>query len=163
MKDAVERTRYMPEEPSPEEMASATMASTVLKDARADDGALEIRAGDSVEVRVEPAIAEKLIDLLDRVSNGDMVGFIPANSMVTSYQAASIINVSHEFFLKLLEDGEIKHLPPGYLHRVCLVDLLSYLKRRTIERSAVLDELARLGQECDAACSPDQPNALGRG
>lgn len=101
--------------------------------------------------------------MLGRVSKGDMVGFVPANSMVTSYQAASIINVSHEFFLKLLEDGEIKHLPPGYLHRASLVDLMSYLERRTIERSAALEELARLGQECDAACSPDQTHALVRG
>ena len=151
MKDAVERAHYMPEEPSPEEMASATLVATVLKNARADDGVLEIRAGDSAAVRVEPVIADKLIELLNRISNGDMVGFVPANSMVTSYQAASIINVSHEFFLKLLEDGEIKHLTPGYLHRVCLVDLMSYLKRRTIERSAVLDELERLGQEWDAS------------
>lgn len=151
MKGAVERARYIPEEPSPEEMASAAMAAAVLKNARTDNGALEIRAGDSAAVRVEPVIADKLIDLLGRLSNGDMVGFVPANSMVTSYQAASIINVSHEFFLKLLDDGEIKHLPPGYLHRVCLVDLMNYLERRTIERSAVLDELARLGQEWDAS------------
>lgn len=151
MEDAVERARYMPEKPSPEEIASAAMAATVLKNARTDDGALEIRAGDSAAVRVEPVIADKLIDLLGRVSNGDMVGFVPANSMVASCQAASIINVSHEFFLKLLDAGEIKHLPPGYLHRVCLVDLMSYLERRTIERSAVLDEFARLGQEWDAS------------
>lgn len=163
MKDAVELARYMPEKPSPEEMSSAAMAATVLKNARADDGAMEIRAGDSAPVRVEPAIVDKLINMLGRVSNGDMVGFVPANSMVTSYQAASIINVSHEFFLKLLESGEIKHLPPGYLHRVSLVDLMNYLERRTIERSAVLEELARLGQECDAACSPDQMHALVRG
>ena len=107
MKDAVERARYVPEKPSPEEMASAAMVATVLKNARADDGAMEIRAGDSAPVRVEPAIADKLIDMLGRVSNGDMVGFVPADSMVTSYQAASIINVSHDFSSNCLKAAKL--------------------------------------------------------
>lgn len=155
MKDAVESARFMTREPSPDEMASATMAATALKNVRAEDGALEIQAGDAKPVRLAPVIADQLIELLGRMSNGDMVGFVPANAMVTSYQAADILNVPHPYLLKLLDDGEILHILSGYIHHVSLVDLMRYLERRTIERSAALDELARLGQECDAACSAD--------
>lgn len=153
MKDAVESVGFTPREPSPEEIASATMAESALTNARADDGALEIRTNDNVTVRIAPAIADILFELLGRVSSGDMVGLVPANFMLTTYQAADILNVPHPYFMKLLEDGEILHLPSGYLHRVSLVDLLKYLERRSRQRSVALNDLARMGQECEAVCS----------
>lgn len=155
MKDAVEITGFTLQEPSPEEMTSATATATALAALRADDGALDLQFGEAGTVRVEPAIADQLIDLLNHVSSGNMVGFVPASSRVTTYQAASILNVSHQYLMKLLRDGEIQHLPSSYVHRVSLVDLMKYKLRRSIERADGLAELARLGQECDAACAPD--------
>lgn len=154
MKDAIETAVFTPREPSPEEMTSASMAASTLTNARTDDGVLDIRVGDAATVRIAPPIADLFIELLHRVSGGDMVGLVPANSMLTTYQAADILNVPHPYLMKLLEDGEILHLPSGYLHCVSLVDLMKYMERRNRERSAALDEIALLGQECDAACPP---------
>lgn len=151
MKDSIEAVDIRDREPSPEEAASAKAAAAALAKMRAEDGTLDIQTSDAGTVKIEPVIADQLIELLDRVANGSMVGFVPANSMLTTHQAADILNDSHEYLLKLLEDGEILHLPPGYFHRVSLVDLLRYKARRSIERAAGLKELARLGQEWDAA------------
>lgn len=155
MKDAVEITGFTLQEPSPEEITSATATATALTALRADDGALDLPLGEVGSVRVEPAIVDQLIDLLNYVSSGNMVGFVPASTRVTTYQAASILNVSHQYFMNLLRDGEIQHLPATYVHRVSLVDLMKYKLRRSIERAEGLAELARLGQECDAACASD--------
>ena len=154
MKDAIETASYPPREPSPEDMASASIAASALTNARADDGVLEIRVGDAASFRIAPPLSDLLIELVRRVSDGDMIGLVPANSMLTTNQAADILNVPHPYLMKLLEDGEIFHLPSGYLHRVSLVDLMKYKERRNRERSAALDEIALLGQECDAACTP---------
>ena len=151
MKDSIEAVNIRDREPSPEEAASAKAAAAVLSKMRAEDGTLNIQTGDHGTVKIVPAIADQLIELLDRVANGSMVGFVPAHSMLTTHQAADILNDSHEYLLKLLEEGEIFHLPPGYLHRVSLVDLMRYKARRSAERVAGIEEFARLGQEWDAA------------
>ena len=155
MKDAVEITGFTLQEPSLEEKASAKATATALAVLRADDGALDLQFGEVGPVRVEPVIVDQLIDLLSHISSGSMVGFVPATSRVTTFQAASILNVSHQYLMKLLQDGEIQHLPSSYVHRVSLVDLMKYKLRRSIERADGLAELARLGQECDASCVSD--------
>ena len=151
MKDAVEATDFHLRRPSPQEMTSATDAAAALERMRANDGTLVIQAGDCGSVKIDPAIADQLIELLERVSIGSMVGFVPANSRVTTHQAADILHVPHEHLMKLLEDGEILHLPSGYLHRVSLVDLMKYKACRSRERSIALGELAQLGQEWGAS------------
>lgn len=150
MKDAVKATDFHLRRPSPQEMTSATYAASALENMRIEDGTLVIQAGDDGSMKIDPAIAEQLIELLERVSRGSMVGFVPANSMVTTRQAADILCVPHEFLINLLEDGEILHLPPVYIDRVSLVDLMRYKEERDREPTAALLETARPGQESDA-------------
>ena len=138
MKDALEMPNFHLRRPSPQEMTSATYAAAALESMRTDDGTLDIQAGDSESVKIDPAIADQLIELLERVSKGSMVGFVPANYRVTTQQAADILHVPHENLIKLLEDGAILHLPPGYLARVSLVDLMRYLEQRDGEQSPAL-------------------------
>ena len=138
MKDAVEATDFHRRRPSPQEMTSATDAAAALENMRADDGTLVIQAGDTGSVKVEPAIADQLIELLERVSRGSIVGFVPANFRVTTEQAADILHVPHANLIKLLDDGAILHLPPGYLARVSLVDLMRYVEQRDGEQSPAL-------------------------
>lgn len=130
MKDAVVATDFHLRRPSPQEMASAIDAAGAFENMRADDGTLVIQVGDADSVRIEPKIADQMIELLERVSTGGMVGFVPANSRVTTQQAADLLHVPHEDLIKLLEDGAILHLPPGYLCRVSLVDLMRYMEQR---------------------------------
>ena len=151
MKDAVEATGFHQREPSPEEMANSAAAASALANMRTDDGTLVIQAGEAGSVMIESSIADQLIELLESVSGGNLVGLVPSKSRITTHLAAEILNVPHEYLMKLLEEGEILHLPPGYLRRVSLVDLMRYMEQRDRERSAALKELARLGQEWDAA------------
>jgi excisionase family DNA binding protein len=146
--EVIDLTRRLP---TREEIASAAEASTALANARAENGALEIRGDDGEPVRLAPALADIMIDLLGHVSRGDMVTLVPTGAMLTTQQAADILNVSRPYLSKLLKEGEIPFIPVGSHRRVIHADLMTYKKRRDAARTAALDELAQLGQDFDAS------------
>lgn len=146
--EVIDLTRRLP---TREEIASAAEAATALVNARTDTGALEIQGEDGAPIRLAPAIADLMIDMLGHLSRGDMVTLVPTGAMLTTQQAADILNVSRPYLSKLLKEGEIPHIPVGSHRRVMHADLMSYKERRDAGRSAALDELARLGQEFDAS------------
>lgn len=136
--------------PTREEIESAAEAATALAQAREGDGRLVIASADGRELRLAPAISDILVDLLGHVARGDMVTLVPLGAMLTTQQAADILNVSRPFLSGLLKSGEIPFIPVGAHRRVMHTDLMAYKERRDAGRTAALDELARLGQEFDA-------------
>jgi excisionase family DNA binding protein len=146
--EVIDLTRRLP---TREEIASAAEAATALANARAKNGSLLIHGDHDEPVRLAPALANLMIDLLGHVSRGDMVTLVPTGAMLTTQQAADLLNVSRPYLSKLLKDGDIPFIPIGSHRRVMHADLMAYKERRDAARTAALDELARLGQEFDAS------------
>ncbi len=69
------------------------------------------------------------------------------NSEISTQEAADILNVSHPFLMKLLEQGEISHIKVGNHHRICYQDLIQYKEQRDIERKQGLRELTQFLQD----------------
>ena len=104
-----------------------------------------------MKFRLAPAIADLVLDLLGGVASGHAVTLVPANTMLTTQQAADILSVSRPHLSKLLKSGEIPFVSVGAHRRVRHADLMAYIDRRDAARRAALDDLARLGQEFDAS------------
>ena len=151
MSDAAKAVDLTRRPPTQDETACAAEASTVLAQARATNGVLAIHRENGEPVRLTPTVADLVIDLLDGVAAGKAVTLIPAGAMLTTGQAADILNVSRPYLAKLLRDGEIPFIPVGSHRRIMHADLMAYKDRRDAARNAALDELARLGQEFDAS------------
>ncbi len=151
MPDAAEAVDLARRPPTQDEVTCAAEAAMALAQARAADGVLAIHREDGTSVQLAPAVADLVIDLLDGVAAGKAVTLVPAGAMLTTGQAANILNVSRPHLAKLLRDGEIPFIPVGSHRRVMHADLMAYKDRRDAARNAALDELARLGQEFDAS------------
>jgi excisionase family DNA binding protein len=76
-----------------------------------------------------------------------MVTIIGVGAMLTTQEAADTLNVSRPFLSGLLKKKAIPFVPVGSHCRVMYDDLMAYKTRR----DAALDELARPGQDFDAA------------
>ena len=137
--------------PTQDEIACAEQAVTALAHARGGNAVLAIHHEDGEAVRLAPAIADLVIDLLGGVASGKTVTLVPAGTMLTTQQAADILGVSRPHLSKLLKSGKIPFISVGAHRRVMHADLMAYIDRRDAARHAALDDLARLGQEFDAS------------
>ena len=104
-------------------------------------------SGEPTEVILMPALAELLIDLLRHIGNGDAVTLVPVTQMLTTQQAADILNVSRPFLVGLLEKGEIEYGLVGRHRRVKAEDLFEYKNARDSERASALDKLAKIDSD----------------
>lgn len=135
--------------PTPEEIDSAAHAATAIAVAMELDGGLKISGENGGPVKIAPAVGQLIIELLGHVSNGNMVTLVPVGTMLTTQQAADMLNVSRPHLTKLLKEGRIRFEEVGKHRRVALATLMAYREEKVRRQEAALDELARLGQEFD--------------
>jgi excisionase family DNA binding protein len=97
-----------------------------------------------VELVLTPALSEPLIKLLRYFSQGNAVTLVPLSQMLTTQQAADILNVSRPYLISLLEKGDIRHGLVGRHRRIKAEDLFAYKRERDKERHEALNDLAAL-------------------
>jgi len=90
-----------------------------------------------------------LMDILEAMAAGRGVTIIPENAELTTVQAASLLNVSRPFLIKLLAEGALPHRKVGKHRRILIDDVMAYKGRIDAEREAVLDQLTAEAQEND--------------
>lgn len=139
--------------PTEDETAIASEAIARMGKALAREGALPLLVPeDGSEFRIElpSSIGEVVLDVLAHIARGEMVTVVPYGSVLTTQQAADLLNVSRPFLTKLLDAGEIDFYKVGSHRRIKAEDLLRYKNKRDKERSTTLRDLQRLGQEFEA-------------
>jgi excisionase family DNA binding protein len=135
--------------PSASEKAAANRLRKILAAHASGDAKLRVLDDNNepAEVTLTPALSSLLMELLRHVGRGDAVTLVPVSQMLTTQQAADILNVSRPFLVGLLDKGEIKHVLVGRHRRIKAEDLFAYKRARDGERSAALSDLAQLDGE----------------
>jgi excisionase family DNA binding protein len=88
-----------------------------------------------------------LMNILETMAAGQGVVLIPENAELTTVQAASVLNVSRPYLIKLLEDNAIPYRKVGKHRRIRMEDVMAYKTRIDREREAVLDQLTLEAQQ----------------
>lgn len=101
--------------------------------------------GTSVELPVE--IHAVLLRVANELRAGNGVNVIPVSAVLTTAQAAEMLNVSRPHVVKLLEQGDVPHHMAGTHRRIKVVDLLEYRDLRDQERADALAEMHRVADE----------------
>jgi excisionase family DNA binding protein len=137
--------------PSAGERDAANQLRQVLA-AQATGGAgrkLRILVDDDLpaEIVLAPALSRLLMELLRHVGKGDAVTLVPVSQMLTTQQAADILNVSRPYLVSLIDKGEIEHTLVGRHRRIKAEHLFDYKHRRDARRAEALGTLAELDAE----------------
>lgn len=135
--------------PSANERAVANQLRQILA-AQASGGSKLTVIDDSkqsAEVVLTPALSNLLMELLRHVGKGDAVTLVPVSQMLTTQQAADILNVSRPFLISLIDKGDIGHALVGRHRRIKADDLFAYKNARDAKRSDALADLAALDAE----------------
>lgn len=105
---------------------------------------------DGNEIPVPEAIYKVLEQVIPLLSADQAVSIVPVGHLLTTQEAAELLNVSRPFLVKLLEQGVIPYERPegsGSHRRIRFVDLMEYKHKRSTERKLQLKRLTQLSQE----------------
>ena len=136
--------------PSADERKIANQLRELLASQAAGESTLRVLVNEKktpVEITLAPALSDLFMEVLRYVGRGDAVTLVPVSQMLTTQQAADILNVSRPFLISLLDKGEIEHTLVGRHRRVKAEHLLRYKDARAVKRDNALSELAELDAE----------------
>jgi excisionase family DNA binding protein len=85
--------------------------------------------------------------LLDNLKRGEAVTVLPHDALLTTQQAAQILNVSRPYLYRLIEEHSLPVVMVGSHRRLRIHDVLQLRDQRHQVRRSALDELSELGQE----------------
>lgn len=136
--------------PSAHEREAANQLRRILASHASGDSKLRIIDDENKkpsEITLTPALSKLLTELLRHVGSGDAVTLVPVSQMLSTQQAADILNVSRPFLISLLDKGEMEHELVGRHRRVKAENLFAYKRTRNEKRGKALDALAELDGE----------------
>ena len=103
----------------------------------------EIETKRVAETTLTPAISDMFLDALRHIGSGDAVTIVPIHRILTTQQAADLLNVSRPYLIKLLKAGDIAFTTVGRHRRIKAEDLFAYKAARDQARSVALRKLIR--------------------
>jgi len=135
--------------PSASEKAAANQLRKIIAAQSADGAKLRLIDEDkqTSEITLTPALSHVLMELLRHIGRGDAVTLVPVSQMLTTQQAADILNVSRPFLISLLEKEEIKYTLVGRHRRIKAEHLFAYKRSRDEKRADALSALAEMDAE----------------
>ncbi len=104
---------------------------------------------DGTDLIVPRQAISLLRDILAQMAQGNAVTVVPTHAELSTQEAASILNVSRPFVIKLLEQREIPFRKAGTHRRIRYEDLMRYKARMDSDSREAMDALAAQAQELD--------------
>ena len=134
--------------PSPGERTAANQLRKILAAAAGESDqrikVLDPETGKPAEIVLTAGLSALLIEVLRPIGAGDAVTLVPVSQMLTTQQAADILNVSRPYLIGLLDRADIPHEKVGRHRRIRAEDLFSYKRSRDEKREQALAELAEI-------------------
>src|SRR5262250_51830 len=137
MANAVRERTVLPPEDSSDLARFARRLASLKEPARA-----RLVGPDGSQIDIPDELYEVLRDVVTALSHGLAISIAPHNTMLTTQEAADLLNISRPTLVRLLTDGEIPYTMRGRHRRVMLRDILDYRDRTRRERRQTLDQMA---------------------
>lgn len=136
--------------PDASEMEAANQLRKLLASYLDGEATLKVtdeKTKKAADITLGPGLAELLMELLRHVGNGDAVTLVPVSKILTTQQAADILNVSRPYLVSLLDRNIIPYTLVGRHRRVLAEHLFEYKRNRDAKRSNALARLAEADGE----------------
>lgn len=142
--------RMTPVAAPPEQKAQVAALSKLLgglAHARSKRPRCELAGPKGERIAIPESVFYVLARVAEVLARGDAVTVVPTEKVITTQQAADLLNVSRQYLVRLLDEGRIPFTKTGKHRRVRMEDLLRFKAKRDEDRKATLDELTALSEE----------------
>jgi len=99
------------------------------------------------ELELPESVYTLLVRIVGEMDQGNGVTILPVHAVLTTQQAAELLNVSRPYLVGLLKNGEMPFYEVGRHRRIRVKDLLEYKERRDSSRRRLLRRMTREAQE----------------
>ena len=108
---------------------------------------VEDDASDTTTITVPSEALKMFIEILDHLKDGVGVSIVPANSELTTQQAADLLGVSRPYLIDkvLTPVGPLAFRTVGRHRRIRFSDLDAYRRADELRRKAAADTVSKLG------------------
>jgi excisionase family DNA binding protein len=110
---------------------------------------LQLVGPDGVAEDIPEEIYAVLREVFQHLKDGQAISLIPDDTLLTTQQAAEILNVSRPYLYRLLDADEIPFVRVGTHRKLRLADVVALRERRRDESRNALNAIATINQECD--------------
>jgi excisionase family DNA binding protein len=110
---------------------------------------LQLVGPDGVAEDIPIEIYAVLREVFQHLKDGQAISLIPDDTLLTTQQAAEILNISRPYLYRLLDADEIPFVRVGTHRKLRLADVEALRERRRNESRKALNAIAALNQECD--------------
>ena len=130
--------------PSADDRQIANQLRRILAAQKAGEAKLRVpdpKTRKPVEIALTPAMSDLFLELLRHIGSGDAVTLVPIQQMLTTQQAADLLNMSRPYLIKLIEKGDIPHSMVGRHRSLKAEDVFAYKAKRDETRAKAMDDL----------------------
>ncbi|KFG90850.1 putative excisionase [Sphingobium herbicidovorans NBRC 16415] len=138
--------------PSADDRQIANQLRRILASQKAGEAKLRVPDPNTkkpVEITLTPTMSDLFLELLRHIGSGHAVTLVPIQQMLTTQQAADLLDMSRPYLIKLIEKGYIPHNMVGRHRRLKSEDVFAYKAARDKIRSKAIDELIADGADLD--------------
>jgi len=107
------------------------------------------QTGNPPTLEVPPQALRLFADILGKMAQRQPFAVIPQKTLLSTQEAANILNVSRPFVVKQLEAKKIDYVKIGRHRRIVFEKLIEYQNSMQIEAENALQELADQAQNLD--------------
>jgi excisionase family DNA binding protein len=104
---------------------------------------------DGQALPIPESVFRALVLVAQDMAQGKTIVLMPHGKMLTTQEAADLLNISRPYLVKMLEKGDIPFELVGSHRRLRVEDVLAYRRTRALERRSKLDRLTQLSEETD--------------
>lgn len=115
----------------------------------AGDGMAVLVAPDGTQLEVPASVFSVLRRVVEQMARGNAVSVVPVHMLLTTQQAADLLNVSRPYLIRRLEANEIPYELVGTHRRLRFTDVMDYSQRRALQRRRALAALTAESQDSD--------------
>ena len=100
------------------------------------------------EIELPESVFRLMCQLVPQLAQGKGVMSWTFHQPLTTWEAASLVDVPRQHLIQLLNDGEIPSTGMGWERKIQFNDLMAYKKKRDELRREALTEIVRISEEC---------------
>lgn len=105
-----------------------------------------IVTGDGTQHEIPDELAEVLVTVATALASGQGVTIVPRHQLLTTQEAADMLNISRPTLIKILNEGEIPYEYRGSHRRIRLQNVVDYQETLRTRRAEALDRMQAQSQ-----------------